>query len=81
MTDNMARKPLNPIHGADDKTGTLPSQVTQTDAGPDVSTEGSMIEIKGVTPLWHIVGALGLESFIQADDTQLKKWILIIGYS
>jgi len=50
MTANMARKPIDAAHGADDERGcALPSRVTQTEVGPDRPTEGSVRESKGVT--------------------------------
>lgn len=75
MTSHRVRKPIDPTHGAEDETGiTFTSWVTQTEAGLNRSTEGSVIKSKSVTPLWHIVEEdLGLESFIQADDIQLKN--------
>lgn len=53
---NVARKPINPTHGTDyQRSRALPSRVTQTEVGPDRTTEGSMRESEGVTPLCHVV--------------------------
>lgn len=71
------QKTIHPTHGADDERGcTLPSWVTHTKAGPDRLTECSVIESKGVTPLFHVIeGDLGVKFFIQVDDIWLKMGI------
>lgn len=52
MTSHRVRKPIDPTHGAEDETGiTFTSWVTQTEAGLNRSTEGSVIKSKSVTPL------------------------------
>lgn len=74
MTPNMARKPIDPTHGADDQRScTLPSRVTQTEVGPDRPTEGSMRESKGVTPLCHVVEGYLTSIIVQENPYPLER--------
>lgn len=74
MIPNMARKPIDPTHGADDQRScTLPSRVTQTKVGPDRPTEGSMRESKGVTPLCHVVEGDLTSIIVQENPYPLER--------
>lgn len=71
---NMARKPIDPTHGADDqRSRALPSGVAQTEVRPDRPTEGSMRESKGVTPLCHIVEGHLTSIIVQENPHPLKR--------
>ena len=74
MIPNMARKPIDATHGADDQRScALPSRVTQTEVGPDRPTEGSMRESKGVTPLCHVVEGDLASIIVQENPHPLER--------
>ena len=74
MIPNMARKPIDATHGADDQRScALPSRVTQTEVGPDRPTEGSMRESEGVTPLGHVVEGDLASIIVQENPHPLER--------
>lgn len=71
---NMARKPIDPTHGADDERGcALPSRVTQAEVRPDRPTEGGMRESKCVTPLCHVVEGDLTSIIVQENPHPLER--------